>query len=89
MYELPPFEKYWTHMFQNKSMPVVGDCQIKVLPFPGLCNDLFSSEYATNKDTSVMIWYMAVTAAKALLAEIQDEKKSTEDHLSSSRCRLC
>ena len=22
--EITPFEKYWTHMFQNKSMPVVG-----------------------------------------------------------------
>ena len=22
--ELPPFEKYWTYMFQNNSMPVVG-----------------------------------------------------------------
>ena len=22
--EFPPFEKYWTHMFQNSSMPVVG-----------------------------------------------------------------
>ena len=26
MDEIPPFEKYWTHMFQNKSMPVVGEC---------------------------------------------------------------
>ena len=24
MYELPPFEKYWTHLFQDKSMPVDG-----------------------------------------------------------------
>ena len=24
MDELPPFEKYWTHMFQNKAMPVFG-----------------------------------------------------------------
>ena len=30
MDELPPFEKYWTHMFQNKSIPVVGECQSKV-----------------------------------------------------------
>ena len=28
--DLPPFEKYWTHMFQNKSMPVVDECQIKI-----------------------------------------------------------
>ena len=26
MDELPPFEKYLTHMFQNKYMPVVGEC---------------------------------------------------------------
>ena len=31
MDELPSFKKYWTHMFQNKSMPVVGECQSKVL----------------------------------------------------------
>ena len=31
MDEIPPFEKHWTHMFQNKSMPVVCDCQRKVL----------------------------------------------------------
>ena len=28
--EIPPFEKYWTHMFQNKSMPLVGEFQSKV-----------------------------------------------------------
>ena len=30
MDELPSFEKYWTQMFQNKSMSVVGECQSKV-----------------------------------------------------------
>ena len=29
--EIPPFEKYWTHMFQNKYMLVVGECHSKVL----------------------------------------------------------
>ena len=31
MDEIPTFEKYWTHMFHNKSMPVVDDCQRNVL----------------------------------------------------------
>ena len=31
MDELPPFEKYWTHMFENKSMHVVDECQSKGL----------------------------------------------------------
>ena len=31
MDEITPFEKYWTHMFQNKSMPVVGECHSKFL----------------------------------------------------------
>ena len=26
MDEIPPFEKYLTHMLQNKYMPVVGEC---------------------------------------------------------------
>ena len=28
MDKIPPFEKYWTYMFQNRSIPVVGECQI-------------------------------------------------------------
>ena len=28
MNELPPSEKYWTHIFQNNSIPVVGECCI-------------------------------------------------------------
>ena len=42
MDELPPFEKYWTKMFQNKSMPIVGECHSKVLPFTRLINKLLS-----------------------------------------------
>ena len=33
MDDLPPFEKYRTHMFQNKSIRVVGECQSKVIHF--------------------------------------------------------
>ena len=39
--EITPFEKYWTHMFQNKSLSVVGECQSKVLPFTRLHSKLF------------------------------------------------
>ena len=49
MDELTTFEKYWTHMFQNKSMPIVGDCHSKVFPFSRLLNDLLSPE--DNKKT--------------------------------------
>ena len=38
MYELPPFEKYLTQIFQNESMYVVGECQINVLTFSILIN---------------------------------------------------
>ena len=75
MNQLPPLEKYWTHMFQNKSMPVVGECQGKVFPFARLRNELFSPEEETNKETSDMIGFMVVTAAKAMLADIRDGKK--------------
>ena len=27
MDELPTFEKYWNYIFQNKSIPVIGECQ--------------------------------------------------------------
>ena len=74
MYELPPFEKYWTHMFQNKYMPVVGECQCEVLPFSRLRNELFSPEEDTNKYKYAMIGGVAVTAAKVLLADILDEQ---------------
>ena len=72
MDELPPFEKYWTHIFQKKSMLVIGECKSKVLPFNILCNEIFSPEEDTNKDTCTIL---VVTAAKALLANIWDEKK--------------
>ena len=39
---------------------------------------LFLPEDDTNKETSTMIGEMAVTAAKALLDEIRDEKKSQQ-----------
>ena len=74
MDELPPFEKYWTHMFQNKSMPIFGDCQSKVLPFSRLLDELFSPEDDTNKDKYAMIGEMTVTSAKALISEIRNEK---------------
>ena len=74
IYEPPPFEKYWTHMFQHKYMPVVGECHSKVFLFIKLFNDLFSPEDDTNKKTSDMIGEMEVTADKELLADIWDEK---------------
>ena len=42
MDELPQFEKYWTHMFQNKSMHVVAECQTKVFSFSRMHNELLS-----------------------------------------------
>ena len=70
MDDFPPFEKYWTHMLQNKSMPDVGKCQSKVLTFSILHNELFSPDCNTNKDTYAMIGEMVVTADKALLSKI-------------------
>ena len=55
MYELPPFEKYLTQIFQNESMYVVGECQINVLTFSILINELYLPEYYTKKDTYSMI----------------------------------
>ena len=72
--ELPPFEKYWTQMFQNNSTPVVGECRSKVLTFTILYNYLFSPDDGTNKNTCAMIGEMAVTADKALLSKIWDGK---------------
>ena len=43
----------------------------------------------TKKEKSAMIRDMAVTEAKALLANTCDEKKSTEEHLSSSGGIFC
>ena len=70
MYELTPFEKYWTHMFQDNFLPVVGEFQGKVFPFNRLKNEIFSTEDDTNKAASSMIGEMTVTADNALLADI-------------------
>ena len=64
-------------------MHVVGECQSKVLPFSRLQNELFSLEEDTNKETYDMIGDMAVTVAKALLANILDEKR-----LQNSICQV-
>ena len=74
MDEIPPFEKYRTHTFQNRSMPVVGEYQSKVFTFYRLRNEIFSPEEYTNKETSATIGDMVVTSAKVLLAKIRDEK---------------
>ena len=71
--ELYPFEKYWTHMLKNKSMPVFGVCPSKFFIFARLRNELFSSEDDTNKYTSDMIGGIKVAADKALVYEIRDE----------------
>ena len=75
MDKLLTFGKYWTHMFQNKSMPVVGECQSKCFPFARLRNDIFSKKYDKNKEKSSIIGEMKVTSAKLLLAKIGDEKR--------------
>ena len=74
MYEIPPFEKYWTHMFQNSSMHLVGECQSNILKFNRPRNEIFLPEDNKNKDTSAMKGEMSFTADKALLANIQDKK---------------
>ena len=79
--ELPPIEKYWTHMFQNKSLTVVSKCQSKVFQLSRLSNELLSTDNKTNKDTSSMIGDMVVTADKALLSGIWDEKKAMTEHI--------
>ena len=89
MDELPSFEKYWTQIFQNKSMPVVSECQSNMFPFYRLRNDLFLPKDNTKKETSVMIGEMEVTATKALLANIRDEKNATEEHMLRTGRRLC
>ena len=57
--------------------------------FTRLRNELFSPEDDTKKETSDMIGEVAVTSAKALLAEIRDEIKAAAEHLSSAGGRLC
>ena len=89
MDELTTFEKYWTHMFQNKSMPIVGDCHSNVFPFSRLLNDLLSPEDNKNNKIYSMIREIAVTSSKALVAEIGDGNKSTVEHLSSNGGGLC
>ena len=89
MDKLPQFKKYWNHMFQNKSMPVVGECQSKVFPLARMRNNICSKEDDTKKETSAMIGEMAVTAAKALLSEMRYEKKATEEHMPSDGGRFC
>ena len=59
------------------------------MPLTRLSNELFSTDDETNKYTSATIGEMAVTALKALLADIRYKKKSTTDHLSSSGVRFC
>ena len=55
MDEIPTFEKYWTHMFQTKSIPVVDEYQGKVFLFNRLSNEILSREESTNKNTSAMV----------------------------------
>ena len=89
MDDLPPFEKYWTHMFQNNSMPVVCECCSKVFPFARLLNEIFSTEDDTNKETSAMIGEIVVTKTKALLSEIWDEKHPRRSICQVLGAKLC
>ena len=83
--ELPPFKKYWEHLFEKKQMIVVAsDSGAKVLAYADLRKELFHPCDSTNAATDNRLVELAGVAAQAILDELHDQKKATYKYLSIS-----
>jgi hypothetical protein len=85
---LPPFKKYWDHMFEKKQMVVVAsESGAKVLQFTGLRKELFHPSDPTNAATSNRLVQLARVAAQGILDELHDQRRQpgsiylSPDHL--------
>ena len=83
--KLPPFRKYWDHLFEKTQMVVVAsESRAKVLEFAELRKELFHPSDPTNAATYECLVQLAQVAAQGILNELHDEKKATWKYLSIS-----
>jgi hypothetical protein len=81
--ELPPLKEYWTHLFEKKQMVLVAaESGAKVLQFAELRKELFHPSDTTNIATDSRVAQLVGIAAKAIIDELHDEKKTTWKYLS-------
>jgi len=82
---LPPFRKYWDHLFEKKQMVVVASKSgTKVLQFAELRKELFHPSDPTNAPTDKRLVQLARVAAQGILDELHDQKKASWKYLSIS-----
>jgi len=82
---LPPFRKYWDHLFEKKQMVVVAsESGAKVLQFAELRKELFHPSDPTNAATDRRLVQLARVAAQGILDNLHDQKKATWKYLSIS-----
>ncbi len=75
---LPPFKKYWDHLFESKQMVVVAsESGAKVLQFAELRKGLFHPSDPMNAATNNCLVQLARVAAQGILDKLHDQKKAT------------
>jgi hypothetical protein len=82
---LPPFKKYWEHLFEkNQIVVVASESGAKVLQFTELRKELFHPSDPTNAATDEQLVQLVKLAAQGILDELHNEKKATWKYLSVS-----
>jgi len=74
--ELPPFKKYWEHLFEKKQMIVVAsDSGAKVLAYADLRKELFHPCDSTNTATDNCLVELAGVAAQKFLMSCMIQRR--------------
>ncbi len=82
---LPPFRKFWDHLFEKKQMVVVASESVaKVLQFAELRKELFHPSDPTNAATDERLVQLGRVAAQDILDKLHNQKKAMWKYLSIS-----
>lgn len=88
--ELPPFQEYWNLMFKTKQMKVIARKDgTRVVHYGRLRKYLFGPTRATDKETTEQVVELASVAVKAVISELENEKKATYKYLDISGSDYC
>lgn len=82
--ELPEFDAYLKHEFENKKTECVKASSTKAIPLKELIKEIFCPVDEDNRDSTEMLENLAGIGIAGLIAELEDEKKATYKYLSIS-----
>ena len=72
---LPPFNEYYKHLYEKKTIKTISETSVKNFPFAILREELFSTSSETNIKLNETTVTLGSVSARAILREIRDLKK--------------